>query len=197
MSKKIEDAVLRFLIDRAPNFVGINTIFNRVITGTPEDIRGALESLRERSLVEKQTDLRKETGYPEDFFRVTNVTGVPIRTHIRVGDIEVPRLMSDSQAKLFPETFNESVERLAEYAGSMETRFEHIVQQERRRYWSSLVGIIGVMIAVFSLIIVGLPRITTDTSLGFWEIVWTNVAQLVPVAVVLALFVVVLRWLVK
>jgi hypothetical protein len=53
------------------------------------------------------------------------------------------------------------------------------------------------MIAVFSLIIVGLPRIETDTSLGFWEIVSTNAAQLVPVAVVLAIFVVVLRWIVK
>ncbi len=197
MSRKVEDAVLRFLIERAPNFVGVNTILQRVVTGIPEDVLVALEALRERDLVEKQTDPREETGYPEDFFRLKNLTGVPIRTHIRVGDIDVPRLMSDSRANLFPETFNESVERLAEYASSLEKRFEQIVQQELRRYWSTFVGIVGVMIAVFSFILVGLPRITTDTSLGFWEIVQTNLAQLVPVAVVLALFVVVLRWVVK
>ena len=197
MSKKVEDAVLTLLIDRAPNFVSVNTILNRVATGTPEDIRGALESLRERNLVEKLTDPREQTGYPEDFFRLKNLTGVPIRTHIRVGDVDVPRLMSDSRANLLPEVFNESVERLAEYAGSLETRFKDIVQKELRQYWSSFVGIVGVMIAVFSLIIVGLPRIKTDTALGFWEIVWTNAAQLVPIAVVLALFVLVLRWVVK
>ena len=139
----------------------------------------------------KLTDPREQTGYPADFFRLKNLKGVPIRTHIRVGDIDVPRLMSDSRANLLPEIFNESVERLAEYAGSLETRFNDIVQKELRQYWSSFVGIVGVMIAVFLLIIVGLPRIETDASLGLWEIVWTNAAQLVPIAVVLALFVLV------
>lgn len=197
MSKKVEDAIVALLIDRAPNFVSVNTVVNRVAMGTCEEVLGALESLRERDRIEKLTDPREQTGYPEDFFRLKNLTGIPIRTHIRVGDIDVPRLMSDSRANLLPEIFNESVERLAEHANSLEKRFNDIVQKELRQYWSSFAGVVGVMIAVFSLIIVGLPRIETDATLGFWDIVLMNTAQLLPIALVLAVFVLALRWVVK
>jgi hypothetical protein len=197
MSKKVEDAIVALLIERAPNFVSVNTVVNRVAMGTCEEVLGALESLWERDLIEKLTDPREQTGYPEDFFRLKNLRGIPIRTHIRVGDIDVPRLMSDSRPNLLPEIFNESVERLAEYANSLEKRFNDIVQKELRQYWSSFAGVVGVMIAVFSLIIVGLPRIETDATLGFWDIVLMNTAQLLPIALVLAVFVLALRWVVK
>ncbi len=122
---------------------------------------------------------------------------MPVRETIKVGDLELPRLFSDAAANLFPEIYNEALERLAEYTRTQEDRFTKLVDRQERKYWANVVALFGVFISVLSLIIVGLPKITTDPSLPFWCVVRLNLAQLLPVAVLLMIFVLIARWVVR
>jgi len=147
--------------------------------------------------VESRDDPRPETGLSTQFYRLRSFQNLPIRETIRLGDVEMPRLMSDSSAGTFPEIYNEALEILAEYNRSLEARFERMVRTQERKYWANVVGLFGVFVSVLALVIVGLPKITTDPTLPFWSVFWLNVAQILPVALVLAVFVLVARWVVR
>ena len=105
--------------------------------------------------------------------------------------------MSDSAQTFFPETLNEQIEKLAEYSDSLEQRFSELVKSEQRKYWSTIISVFGIFISVLSLIIIGLPKIKTDITRPFWEIVKINLAQLLPIAFVLAVFIMILRWVIS
>jgi hypothetical protein len=109
----------------------------------------------------------------------------------------LPRVTSDSGARFFPEIYNESLEILSEYASSLENRFKEIVRDQEQRYWAKVSGLFATLVSVLALLFVGLPKITTDPSLPFLRVVLLNLGQVLPMAVVLALFVLVLKWILR
>jgi len=92
---------------------------------------------------------------------------------------------------------NEHMERLGQFSENLEKRFVGIVKKQQRRYWANAVGILGIFISIMAVIITGLPKITTDPSLPFWDVVILNLGQLLPLAVVLFILILALRWVVK
>jgi hypothetical protein len=62
---------------------------------------------------------------------------------------------------------------------------------------ATVAGVFGIFVSVLALILVGLPKIVTDPRLPFWAVVQLNLAQLLPIAIVLALFVLALRLVVR
>jgi hypothetical protein len=134
---------------------------------------------------------------PRRYFRLPNYDAIPIRETIRIGDIDVPRLLSSEPIMYYPETFNEAIERLAQHSESLQEQFQEAVREEHRRYWADVVGLFGIFASVIALVVATLPNIALDTSLPLWQSLLSNLAVLLPIAVVLGLFVVFARWVVR
>lgn len=196
MSTEAEDKIIRLLIDRAPNLVNEWVLRRNLAEHEEAAVTSALRDLVKANRIIEKIDPRKAIGRPVRYYQLGSFQGIPIRDRIKVGDVEVPRLLSVAAAGYFPEDFNEAVERLAEYSDGLEKRFSELVKKEQRAYWGTIVSIFGVFVAILAFVLVGLPKITTDTSLTFWQIVKLNGAQILPLALVLALFVLLLRWII-
>jgi hypothetical protein len=197
MRRNTRADVLRLLTDRIPNYVNELVIRDRLPEYDQSQVTTVLQELQSADLVEVKVDQQPSVGRAATYYRLKHFQGLPIRETIRLGDIEIPRLLSDSQPSLFPETFNEGNERLADYINNIEARFARLVRQEQSKYWGNVVGIFGVLVSVLALILTGLPKIVTDPSLSFFEVFKLNLAQLLPLGLVLALLVLALRWVVR
>jgi hypothetical protein len=197
MYKYPKSSVINLLIDRAPNFVSKITIIERLKNLSIEEKESALKQLLEDNQIEMEEDRHKDKGTPIPYYRVKNFSSLPWRETISIGDIEVPRLITETKTKVFPETFNEAMEKIGEYNDSLEKRFTNLVREEQRKYWANVVGVLGVMVSILSLILVGLPKIQTDPNLSFLEVVCLNLGQLLPLSISLGLLVLILRWVVR
>jgi hypothetical protein len=194
---KTKDAILNLLTERAPNFVNENVIRSRLAKYKEDAINEAIEELVSTDRIEKQIDERKEIGRPVQYYRFKSFENIPIRDTIKVGEVEIPRILSWASHRFFPEDYNETVERLAEYTDSLEKRFSDLVKEEQRKYWARIISVFGVFVSILSFVLVGLPKIQTDPSLPFWNVFLFNLAQILPLAAVLALFVIVLRIVIR
>jgi len=191
------DKIIELLIRRAPNWVNKEVIRERLSERDEPAISAAISDMIQSQRIVEETDQLPGVGNVVRYYRLSSYEGIPIRDSIEVGSIKVPRLLARSKITLFPEDFNEAIERLAEYATGLERRFAELVKEEQRTYWATIVSVFGVFVAVLALVLTGLPKITTDSSLPFWKIVELNGAQLLPMALVLALFVLVLRRVIR
>jgi len=197
VSTKVEDEIVRLLIERAPNAVNEGILRRSLSEYGEAAVTATLEELVQSNRIVEQTDPRTAIGRPLRYYQLSSFQGIPIQENIKVGDVEVPRLLSIAGVGYFPEDFNEAVGRLAEHSAGLEKRFGELVRKEQRAYWGNIVSIFGVFVAILAFVLVGMPKITTDPSLAFWEVVKLNGAQLLPLAFILALFVLVLRWVIR
>lgn len=186
-------SVLKLLNDRAPNYVSEWVILRRLSHHPQEKVRKVLDALTTEKILTKEVDPHETTGEPEALYRCRDWRGVAVRKTIQIGDMLVPRLLSDSNARFLPETLNEHLESMAEYSVKLEERFRELVKKEQRQYWANVVGVVGLMISILAVIMVGLPKIQTDPSLAFWDVALVNLAQILPLAIVLILLVLTLR----
>jgi hypothetical protein len=85
----------------------------------------------------------------------------------------------------------------AEHSASLERQFKEAVREEHSRYWANVVGLFDIFASVIALVVASLPNLRLDTSLPFWESALSNLAILLPIAVVLGLVVVSARWVVR
>ena len=197
MKNKHANEIVHVLIDSLPNFLPETFLISRLPHMKEAKIKEILAELIKNDQLEEMTDVRTKSGGPIKCYRIKNSNGIPIKQSIRVGDVEIPRMMGDSHPTVLCETMNEQIQRLAEYSDTLEKRFTDLVKKEQRKYWANLLGIFGAFISIIALIIVGLPKIITDTTLPFWDIVRINLSQLLPLSLVLALLVIVLRFIIK
>ena len=188
---RVEDAIVMFLLSRATNSVPGIILKAHLTEYDDATIREALENLTNAKRIFPQVPLG---DVDQTNFRLSSYQNYPVRKTIRVGNVEVPRVLSEHGVANFPEYFNEAVERLAEYTAAQEKRFGEIVRDEQRSYWSTIVTVFGVFVAIMALVLVSLPRITVGPSTNPGDIVLLNSAQVLPVAAVLFLFVLALRW---
>ncbi len=197
MNLKTRDAVLKLLTERAPNFVNEHVIRSRLAKYDEDAINEVIEELVRADRIEPQLDERKESGRPVKYYRLKSFENILIRETIKVGEVEVPRILSWAMSRFLPEDYNETIERLAEYTNSLEKRFSDLVKEEQGKYWARIINVFGVFVAILSFILVGLPKIQTDPSLPFWNVFLFNLAQILPLAAVLVLLVIVLRIVIR
>jgi hypothetical protein len=197
MKKNAQDEILRLLADRTPNLVGDLIIHERLSDFSFDELSEALSMLVASQKIRREQDPQEKLGRPQNYYRIADDQSLPIRHTILIGDIKVPRILEVSGMRFTPENVNEAIERLAEYANSLEGQFSRSVAKERRRYLADLIGLFGVFASVIALVVAGLPKIATDPSLSFWGVFKMNIAQLLPVAIVLGLFVYVTKKLIE
>jgi len=196
MHNKVKNEILAILCDRVPNYVSEALIQRHLKNYSHDEIRKELISLVKAKIIESNEDYRHDIEQTTiHYFRLIKRDGIPIRETIKVGDVEVPRLLADSQPSLFPSTSDEQLESIAEFSNNLETRFVKMIEKERRRYLADMTGILGIIVSVLAIVIVGLPKIQTDPSLPFLKVVLLNLAQLLPLSIALSVLVFLL-WLV-
>lgn len=120
---------------------------------------------------------------------------MPVRQYLAVGDIKVPRLLSDDRPR--PEELNLFVEVLAERILQLETEAEVKLDDRLKSYWANVVTLFGAFIGVFSLIVGFLKVVPIEANSTFWSVFFMSSAQVIPLAIVLGLFVWLLRALFK
>ena len=186
---KAKDLIIKLLIDRAPNPVSKTIIDNRLNDLEANEVENALGELQKEGRVENPMQMVGKGPYAADYYKLTSYDGLPIRRTIKIGNIEVNRILGIDSVQSSLEDINEAVERLAEYSDSLEDIFYEKFKKEMNRYWANIITLFGLFIAIFSLIIVALPRINMPENLSFLNILVTNTAQILPITLVLAIFV--------
>jgi len=127
-----------------------------------------------------------------DAYSLKSYENIPIKKDIKVGEILVPRILKTDLIQVTLEDINEQIETLAEFSQSIGDQLSRKFEEEIRKQWGDLIALFGIFVAVFSFILVALPRIEVNITDGFWKIFFINTAQVLPVAIVLSIFVFVL-----
>lgn len=192
MGEDLKTVILEILLARIPNWVSEQTIRSRVGYDTSNKVAAALIELHTLGHVEREIDPGGIT-----YYRLKQHEGLPVRKTIKIGDREIPRLLESSSPKFLPEHFNDAMEQLAELSTTLEQRFRRLVAEEQRRYWANVVGIFSILVSVLALILTSLPKIVSDPTLPFGAALLMNLSQILPLALVLAVLVLVLRWIVR
>jgi AcrR family transcriptional regulator len=192
-----KEAILDLLINRAPNAVRERTIFKYLSRYADETVRNAMQELVAEGAIQIAHHVERNTGAELRLYTLSSYQNVPIRRFVRVGDIEVPRLIGAEPMSAFLDDYNEAIESLANYSVTLEERFSQLVEDKLRGYWANIITIFGVFVAVLGFILVGFPKITIDPSLSLWRTFLLNAAQILPLAIVLAIFVCVLHWVIR
>jgi hypothetical protein len=143
MSTKVEDEIVRLLIERAPNAVNEGILRHSLSEHSEAAVTAALENLVQTNRIVEQTDPRVAIGRPVRYYQLRSYQSIPITEKIKVGDVEVPRLLSVAAVAFFPEDFNEVVGGLAEYSAGLEKRFGELVRKEQRAYWGNIACFLG------------------------------------------------------
>lgn len=93
------------LLERAPNALTFANLIGQIPGADTHTLEKELQSMSDDGLVV----IRPGKRYPD--YALTSYDGLPIREYVAVGDIKVPRLLSDERAR--PEELNIFVEVLA------------------------------------------------------------------------------------
>src|SRR5688572_29572470 len=123
LKKNPNAEIVRILADRIPNFVSEVKIQGRLGQFSDDLISAALAQLLQENAIETRVDGRKMTGRPISYYRLKNSGSVPVRETIKLVDLTIPRLLSDSSPQFLPETFNEAIEAIEIHANTLEARF--------------------------------------------------------------------------
>jgi hypothetical protein len=189
MINQIKEKVLEYLVHCAPNFVHMEHITRRLEKYSPEDIQKAIELLLKEKKIKSTPS---NVWHADEAFSLTSYENIPIRKTIKVGNTSVTRLLSSHMVQATLEDINIALEKLAEYSASLEEESHKKYEEEIKKYWGNIIIIFGIFVAIFSLINVALGRIAFPSNYDFWQILSANTAQVLPVALVLALFIFVL-----
>lgn len=192
MEDDLKTLVLEILVAHIPNWMSEQMVRSRSPDATPGEVAQALTDLVAAGDVEAERDPVGIT-----YYRLKRREGLPVRKTVKIGDREIPRLLADASPKFLPEHFNDAMEQLAEVSRTLEQRFRRLVVEEQHRYWANVVGIFSILVAVIALILTSHTKVVTEPTLSFWAALVMNLSQLLPLALVLAVLVVALRWIVR
>ncbi len=139
----------------------------------------------------KDKVLVKET----QIYKLSNLNNIVIREYINVGSSKFRRILSNDP--ILPEAINMQVEQLSDYTNNLEERFSKIVATKLKSYWANIITIFGIFIALLSFIFTTVNKIQILESWSFFDIFLYNTAQILPVAIILVGFSILLKLLFK
>ena len=194
MSGKVQNLILNQLYYRAPNWVGVPMLLQELSgVATEEEINKGVENLVSNGLLIEEIDLRESKSTPIKYLKLASYDGLPVRDTIMVGDTEIHRIIASSSPQYFPEEFNNAVESLAKYNDRLESRFKEIIRKEQAGYWRSIVSVFGIFVAILALVFTSVLKVEKVPSLGFWDNFLFNLAQILPLFIVLLILLLILR----
>ena len=199
MSENLEDDILREFQNRAPNPIHADLLHYIFQTEIPKDkIIVALEKLLNENKIGYFGigNLRPKQSNPNYItysLPVANYISIPIKPYFKFGSHKVPRILSNSP--ISSEQINIITEFLAKYTEELTKEIEEKYENSVKQYWVNLITVFGLFLAVFALITASSQKITIDGGKNFWDIVGLNVAQVLPLALVLFGFIFLLNYI--
>jgi hypothetical protein len=184
--KKLENDLIRKLHHCAPNPIQIKVLKNE-LNADAQELEKVADSLEKKGILEW---IGKREG-----LRLKNCDNIPINTTIQIGATEIPRLMAGDS--VYVEAINNAIERLAEYANSLENKFKDEVEKRMRSYWGNIITLFGIFISLFAFILSVTNNAVFDAEWGFWTIFLNNLAIIGPLLCVMAVFLILLKILFK
>lgn len=177
------------LIERAPNALTIRNLVDLFPDTDAHTIENELKSMSAEGLVTIRPGIR----YSDYVLR--SYEGLPISEYMTVGDFKLPRLLSDDRPR--PEDLNIFVEMLAQRILQVEHDAEKKLDERLKSYWANVITLFGAFIGVFALIVGFLKTVPMEQNLTFESALILSAAQVLPLAVILGTFILLLRVLFK
>jgi hypothetical protein len=188
-----EQRVFDAIVSRAPNSLRLNVLKRLLPDISEERILEALNTLRERDVVVLRE--HPNTFIPGRVIRsygLADPTKYPMKESISIGGVEFPRAFHGDMAGA--EDLNSFVEAIAQYDATIEKRIGELAASMTRRYWINIATIFALFVAVFALILRASEPLRIDATITPVELLYLKAAELLPLALVLFLFILVL-WL--
>lgn len=176
------------LVASNPNGFRLDRLPPSLQTMTIDDVDAAVSSLEQRHLISVQNHTnRLVPGRTYKTVGLVNVNSYPIHETIRVGDLELPRMIAgDTVGGSDLNTTIETIAKIDEYS---RRRNEELLVRLTRRYWANTATVLGTFLAVFALILRSSEPLVVDDR-GPRDLFLLKLAEVAPLAIVLALFVI-------
>jgi hypothetical protein len=168
----VKDAIINLLTDKLPNSIRIRKVRetlerNEKLKPSHEEIDNALNELVSEKIIKVSDrdnpalgeNVRRELKRRETI-ELANPPESPIRGVYTIKETEVVRLLNGD--KVSAEDINEVTEALKEYIERIDKTFDERVQKKTAEIYKQMIGIFGVFVSIFSIII-----ISTDKMLRF------------------------------
>lgn len=187
----IKDRIKLFFFDRAPNSVLQDHVHLDFHRDGRKDVDAALASLEsEGFLVSKAQPNARYPTLQRKSYRITeqHLTSYPIKTEIEVAGIKVPRLIDGDTTRA--EDVNSLILAVNKVVDAKAAELERRVEEQGRRFWSTLIAIFALFVSLFSIINVGVRPALFSDSLGLspLNLALQSVLNILPLFLVLLLF---------
>lgn len=187
MKKDLEAEVLFSFYKRAPNSLTLDNLLFDI----PETDATSIDQALAKLVISRKLTNTPGEGSIKAHFNLTSYENVPVKDYIDIGGVKVPRLLAYDRPR--PEDLNIFIEALAKRSLSLEVEFESRLDAKLRDYWSNIIVLFGIFVAVFSIVVTFVGKVEVRQDSTFMQILLINFAQVIPIAMVLGSFV----WLLK
>lgn len=187
MKKDIEAEVLDSFYKRAPNFLTLDNLHFDIPDVDVQNIEQVLNKLSNLG----QLRVTSAQGATNAHYELASYENVRFKEYIEIGGIKVRRLLTHDRPR--PEDINIFVEALVKRTLSLEAEFERRLDAKLRDYWSNVIVLFGIFVAVFSIVVTFVGKIEVKQGGTFCDVLLINFAQVTPIAIVLGLFVLLIK----
>ncbi len=186
-AEKRVEGVFKLLVSYAPN--GMRLIHLRVYLSdmTEELIEQALDTLIEQGrVISRDSTNEMVTGRTYKFYSLTNPEAYPMKEFISIGGVDFPRMIQGDVVGA--EDLNVYSEALAVFDAKIENRITNLAADLTRRYWANIAILFALFVAVFALILRASDPVLIEGSDSAWKLAQMSMARLLPLAVILLVF---------
>ena len=189
------DRLKLLFYDRAPNTLLLEYLTQEFPEESAESLSEALSRLvADGFLVTKNFDNERVPNFRRVGYYVSSryLHGHPIKTTIQVGSLAIPRMIDGDF--LHGEDLNLLALNFDRIVSNKIRELRAEFQEERQRYWATAATLLGVFIAVFSLINLSVKPIyyAENLKISTREIFWQSLLNFGPLLVILLILTIVL-----
>ncbi len=187
----IKDRLKLFFFDRAPNSVledYVRLEFHQEPRSNIDTALSALES--DGFLVSKVQPNERCPTLQRKSYRIAGqyLASYPIKTEIEAAGIKVPRLIDGDAQRA--EDVNSLILAVNKIIDAKTAEMERRVEEQSKRFWSTLIAIFALFISLFSIINVGVrPALFADSlALSPVDLAFQSLLNILPLSLVLVVF---------
>lgn len=189
--------LLELLYAKAPNSVRIKRIYELLLKqgASSDEVDAAIHGLKNdgviainaRPLSKQSPIINEELRKRDSISLVEYPKRMPIKGEYHIGEASVVRLLSGDIVS--GEDINEITEALKEYVDTLDRTFDERVQRETSRIYRQMIGIFGVFVSVFAILVIStdkMLRFSPDTFANDpLELLLKSAALFLPVGIVI------------
>ena len=187
----ITDRLKLFFFDRAPNSVLEDHVYLEFGQESRTAVDAALSALQSDGFL--VSDSQPNARYPalqRKSYRIADqhLKSYPIKTEIEAAGVKVPRLVDGDRVR--SEDVNSLILAVNKVIDAKTMEMERRVEEQARRFWSTLIAIFALFVSLFSIINVGVrPALFSDSlALSPVSLAFQSLLNILPLTSVLLVF---------